>query len=119
MECMKQAPPPLNLRAVMAHSQESPAAPRRAAPPLRCRRLGRSDVGGCRDQIARLREVVELPLMSPDKYIRLGIDPPKGVRAGQLSRCSRCRGYCWAARLQSMRGSRKRGTAAEWWNGEL
>ncbi|KAJ3125029.1 26S proteasome regulatory subunit 7 [Nowakowskiella sp. JEL0407] len=38
-----------------------------------------SDVGGCKDQIEKLREVVELPLLQPERYVNLGIDPPKGV----------------------------------------
>jgi len=37
------------------------------------------DVGGCKDQIEKLREVVELPLLSPERFVSLGIDPPKGV----------------------------------------
>ncbi|CCW65552.1 unnamed protein product [Phytomonas sp. EM1] len=38
-----------------------------------------ADVGGMATQIERLREVVELPLTHPEKYTRLGIDPPKGI----------------------------------------
>ena len=38
-----------------------------------------SDVGGCKEQIAKLREVVELPLLSPERFATLGIDPPKGI----------------------------------------
>ncbi|KAI9222049.1 26S protease regulatory subunit 7 [Blastocladiella britannica] len=38
-----------------------------------------ADVGGCKEQIEKLREVVELPLLHPERYIALGIDPPKGV----------------------------------------
>ncbi|OLL22313.1 26S protease regulatory subunit 7 [Neolecta irregularis DAH-3] len=38
-----------------------------------------SDVGGCKEQIEKLREVVELPLLSPERFVNLGIDPPKGV----------------------------------------
>ncbi|EGF78299.1 hypothetical protein BATDEDRAFT_20446 [Batrachochytrium dendrobatidis JAM81] len=38
-----------------------------------------SDVGGCKDQIEKLREVVELPLLQPERFVNLGIDPPKGV----------------------------------------
>lgn len=38
-----------------------------------------ADVGGCKEQIEKLREVVELPLLHPERYINLGIDPPKGV----------------------------------------
>lgn len=29
--------------------------------------------------MAQLREVVELPMLDPDRFINLGIDPPKGV----------------------------------------
>jgi len=38
-----------------------------------------ADVGGCKEQIEQLREVVELPLLDPDRFVKLGIDPPKGV----------------------------------------
>ncbi|AET41533.1 proteasome regulatory particle base subunit RPT1 Ecym_8250 [Eremothecium cymbalariae DBVPG len=38
-----------------------------------------SDVGGCKEQIEKLREVVELPLLSPERFAALGIDPPKGI----------------------------------------
>merc|ERR1712227_1074994 len=38
-----------------------------------------SDVGGSKDQIEKLREVVEIPLLNPEKFVNLGIDPPKGV----------------------------------------
>lgn len=38
-----------------------------------------ADVGGCKEQIEKLREVVEMPLLSPERFIDLGIDPPKGV----------------------------------------
>ncbi|KAI0985845.1 hypothetical protein GJ496_001882, partial [Pomphorhynchus laevis] len=38
-----------------------------------------TDVGGCKEQIIKLREVVELPLLEPEKFVRLGIEPPKGV----------------------------------------
>jgi 26S proteasome regulatory subunit T1 len=37
------------------------------------------DVGGCTQQIEQMREVVELPMLHPERFIRLGIDPPKGV----------------------------------------
>jgi len=37
------------------------------------------DVGGSKEQIEKLREVVELPLLHPEKFVKLGIDPPKGV----------------------------------------
>eukprot|EP00040_Diaphanoeca_grandis_P035521 m.223631 g.223631 ORF g.223631 m.223631 type:complete len:438 (-) comp33408_c0_seq4:534-1847(-) len=38
-----------------------------------------NDVGGCKEQINKLREVVETPLLHPERYVDLGIDPPKGV----------------------------------------
>ena len=38
-----------------------------------------NDVGGCKEAIERIREVVELPLTNPEKFAQLGIDPPKGV----------------------------------------
>ena len=37
------------------------------------------DLGGCKEQIDRIREVVELPLLHPEKFENLGIEPPKGV----------------------------------------
>lgn len=38
-----------------------------------------NDIGGCKEEIEKIREVVEEPLLNPDKFIKLGIDPPKGV----------------------------------------
>ena len=38
-----------------------------------------SDVGGCNEQINKLREVVETPLLHPERFLNLGIEPPKGV----------------------------------------
>ncbi len=37
------------------------------------------DIGGLRDQIQKIREMVELPLRHPEIFNRLGIEPPKGV----------------------------------------
>ncbi|MFW5634029.1 MAG: CDC48 family AAA ATPase [Erythrobacter sp.] len=37
------------------------------------------DVGGMDDTIQQLREMVELPLRYPELFIRLGVEPPKGV----------------------------------------
>lgn len=34
-------------------------------------------VGGLSDQIRELRESIELPLMNPELFIRVGIKPPK------------------------------------------
>jgi 26S proteasome regulatory subunit T4 len=38
-----------------------------------------SDIGGLGDQIRQIREVIELPLINPDLFVRVGIKPPKGV----------------------------------------
>ena len=37
------------------------------------------DLGGMKDTIDALREMVELPLRHPELFQRLGVDPPKGV----------------------------------------
>ncbi len=37
------------------------------------------DVGGIRDTLAQVREMIELPLKHPELFRRLGIDPPRGV----------------------------------------
>jgi len=36
-------------------------------------------VGGMTDELDQLREVVEVPLLNPERFVNLGIDPPKGV----------------------------------------
>ncbi|RGB42003.1 26S protease regulatory subunit 10B [Rhizophagus diaphanus] len=36
-------------------------------------------IGGLGEQIRELREVIELPLMNPELFLRVGIKPPKGV----------------------------------------
>ena len=38
-----------------------------------------ADVGGCTEQIDKLREIIEMPLLHPERFEGLGIDPPKGV----------------------------------------
>ncbi|KAI3803635.1 hypothetical protein L1987_31793 [Smallanthus sonchifolius] len=38
-----------------------------------------SAVGGLSGQIRELRESIELPLMNPELFLRVGIKPPKGV----------------------------------------
>ncbi|XP_016990268.1 26S proteasome regulatory subunit 10B [Drosophila rhopaloa] len=37
-----------------------------------------SEIGGLAEQIRQLREVIELPLLNPEIFIRVGINPPKG-----------------------------------------
>jgi transitional endoplasmic reticulum ATPase len=41
--------------------------------------VGYDDIGGCRKQMAQIREMIELPLRHPKLFTTLGIKPPKGV----------------------------------------
>jgi len=55
--------------------REKPSEGERAAIPT----IAYEDIGGLRDEIARIREMIELPLKHPELFERLGIEPPKGV----------------------------------------
>ena len=37
------------------------------------------DVGGAKDALLKLREVLETPLLHPERFVTLGIEPPKGI----------------------------------------
>jgi len=37
------------------------------------------DIGGLKDELQKIREMVELPMRHPELFERLGIEPPKGV----------------------------------------
>lgn len=37
------------------------------------------DIGGIRNEVARIREMIELPLRHPELFKRLGVEAPKGV----------------------------------------
>jgi len=37
------------------------------------------DIGGLKEQIQKIREMIELPLKHPELFHKLGIEPPKGV----------------------------------------
>lgn len=41
--------------------------------------IGYDDVGGCRKQLAQIKELIELPLRHPQLYKKLGVRPPKGI----------------------------------------
>jgi transitional endoplasmic reticulum ATPase len=41
--------------------------------------VGYDDVGGCRRQMAQIREMIELPLRHPKLFKTLGVRPPRGV----------------------------------------
>ncbi|MBQ9424134.1 MAG: CDC48 family AAA ATPase [Pyramidobacter sp.] len=38
-----------------------------------------ADIGGLDAQLRRIREMIELPLKFPEAFVRLGVEPPKGV----------------------------------------
>lgn len=40
--------------------------------------IGYDDIGGCRKQLAQIRELVELPLRHPQLFKNVGVKPPKG-----------------------------------------
>ncbi len=37
------------------------------------------DIGGLREEVLKIREMIELPLRHPELFDKLGIEPPKGV----------------------------------------
>lgn len=41
--------------------------------------VGYEDIGGCRKQMALIREMIELPLRHPTLFKTLGVKPPRGV----------------------------------------
>merc|ERR1712087_164247 len=41
--------------------------------------VGYDDVGGCRKQMAQIREMIELPLRHPALFKSIGVKPPRGV----------------------------------------
>eukprot|EP01061_Rhynchopus_euleeides_P025190 TRINITY_DN4065_c0_g2_i3.p1 TRINITY_DN4065_c0_g2~~TRINITY_DN4065_c0_g2_i3.p1 ORF type:complete len:821 (+),score=428.57 TRINITY_DN4065_c0_g2_i3:184-2463(+) len=41
--------------------------------------VGYEDIGGCRKQLAQIREMVELPLRHPQLFKNIGIKPPRGI----------------------------------------
>ena len=41
--------------------------------------VGYDDIGGCKKQLAQIREMIELPLRHPQLFKTLGIKPPRGV----------------------------------------
>lgn len=41
--------------------------------------VGYDDIGGCKRQMAQIREMIELPLRHPTLFKTLGVKPPRGV----------------------------------------
>ena len=78
-----------------SHAHLCPSLPARPVPPARLSRppfppafapsaedpgeIQYSSVGGLNEQIRELREVIELPLINPELFQRVGIKAPKGV----------------------------------------
>jgi len=42
-------------------------------------RVSYEDIGGLKEEVKKVRELVELPLTRPDLFRKLGIEPPKGI----------------------------------------
>ncbi len=42
-------------------------------------RISYEDIGGIKDEVQKIREMVELPMRHPELFEKLGIEPPKGV----------------------------------------
>ena len=41
--------------------------------------VGYDDIGGCKKQLAQIRELVELPLRHPQLFQNIGVKPPRGI----------------------------------------
>lgn len=41
--------------------------------------VGYDDIGGCRKQLAQIKEMVELPLRHPQLFRAIGVKPPRGI----------------------------------------
>merc|ERR1712156_576560 len=41
--------------------------------------IGYDDIGGCRKQMAQIKEMVELPLRHPSLFKAIGVKPPRGI----------------------------------------
>ena len=41
--------------------------------------VGYDDIGGCRKQLAQIKEMVELPLRHPALFKAIGVKPPRGI----------------------------------------
>lgn len=41
--------------------------------------MGYDDIGGCRKQLAQIKEMVELPLRHPSLFKAIGVKPPRGI----------------------------------------
>ncbi len=65
------------VRAAVGSREQSRAAATDSLPSSKG--LALKDVGGLKEELQILREMVELPLKRPDLLAKLGLDPPRGV----------------------------------------
>ncbi len=56
-----------------------PEAPKAILEERRIPAVTYEDIGGLKDVIQKVREMIELPIRHPELFERLGIEPPKGV----------------------------------------
>ncbi|MEE8402445.1 MAG: CDC48 family AAA ATPase [Candidatus Hydrothermarchaeaceae archaeon] len=54
--------------------KETPVKPSEGIP-----NITYEDIGGLRDEVQKIREIIELPMKHPELFDKLGIEPPKGV----------------------------------------
>lgn len=47
------------------------------------------DIGGLKDEVQKVREMIELPMRHPELFERLGIEPPRGVLIYGLPGCGK------------------------------
>ncbi|MFQ6105537.1 MAG: CDC48 family AAA ATPase, partial [Candidatus Hydrothermarchaeaceae archaeon] len=55
--------------------KEEPAKPEEIGIPS----VSYEDIGGLKDEVQKIREMIELPMKHPELFEKLGIEPPKGV----------------------------------------
>ena len=71
-----------------------------------------ADIGGLEVQINEIKEAVELPLKRPELFLRIGIDPRKGVSSMDLPVRER---RCWQRQLPM----KQTPISCGWWDSEL
>jgi transitional endoplasmic reticulum ATPase len=66
-------------RILVASTAGKPGRGRRPGGRGTARAVSYEDIGGLGQAVARVREMIELPLRVPEAFERLGIDPPQGM----------------------------------------
>jgi transitional endoplasmic reticulum ATPase len=71
---------PSNAEAVLVdESTEIEVSDEVAKPLMNLPRITYEDIGGLRNEVTKVREMIELPMRHPELFERLGIEAPKGV----------------------------------------